>query len=107
MVNSIQQGVRENPVLVRKPISNDYEIEIVDYFEILSKDLRALYSLRNRFKKLDLYYKELIIEMEHALQLGNIEPTMNNLQERSSSKESSNDISSWNVDFSVLLGSDL
>ena len=107
IVNNIQQGLRENPVLVRKPISNAYEIEVVDYFEILSKDLRALYSLRNRFKKLDLYYKELIIEMEHALQLGNIESTMNNLQERSSFKESSDDISPWDVDFSVLLGSDL
>ena len=69
IVKSIERGQRENPVVVRMPFSKEFELESIDYYQILMKDLRALYLLASRFKKVDVFYSGLIREIEGILQM--------------------------------------
>ncbi|EFC40981.1 hypothetical protein NAEGRDRAFT_80888 [Naegleria gruberi] len=70
IVKSIEAGERQNPEVMMVPTVNYGEeprVGTVDYYEILAKDLRALNILSKRYKKVSLFHKTLMQEMEEII----------------------------------------
>jgi len=69
IVKCIERGERENPVLTTLPSRNGKApvLGLLDYYDVLSKDFRALNMMSCRFKKVNLFYRDLLNEMETVL----------------------------------------
>jgi len=70
IVRSIEKGERENPEVTMVPsitYGKESTLSTVDYYEILAKDLRALNILSKRYKKVALFHKAMMQEMEDII----------------------------------------
>ena len=70
IVKTIERGERENPVLAVSQSDHKQiapELTFLDYYDILAKDFRALTSLAARFKKVNLFHRDLLTEIEEVL----------------------------------------
>lgn len=68
IVKSIERGERKHFDAVNSPNNVNSTLESVDYYDVLSKDLRGLRMLGKRFKKVLLQNKKLLDEVEEILQ---------------------------------------
>ena len=69
IVKSIEKGERENIEPVQFPNeTNMFEVELIDYYDLLGKDLRAINILASRFKKVELFHLDLMREIEEIMQ---------------------------------------
>jgi len=68
IVKSIERGERENPVLVKTHGKDMFGVDVVDYYDVLGKDLRALQLLASRFKKVELFHSDLMKDIEELRQ---------------------------------------
>ncbi|KAG2385726.1 hypothetical protein C9374_003541 [Naegleria lovaniensis] len=78
IVKAIENGERQNPEIGMVPSVSGGEptLGTIDYYEILSKDLRALNILSKRYKKVSLFHKSLMNEMEDIIQRKHIMSAM-------------------------------
>ncbi|KAF0976685.1 hypothetical protein FDP41_003980 [Naegleria fowleri] len=78
IVKAIENGERQNPEIGMIPSITGGEptLGTIDYYEILSKDLRALNILAKRYKKVSLFHKSLMNEMEDIIQRKHIMSAM-------------------------------
>ena len=51
------------------PIKGKFELGLVDYHEVLKKDFRALQVLGARFKRVEVQHKDLMNEIDAAIQM--------------------------------------
>jgi len=67
IVNAIEKGERSHPSACCERNGDHFIPTIVDYYEILEKDLTALRLLSTRYKKVNLFHSSLINEITRVL----------------------------------------
>jgi len=70
IVKSIERGERVNPSSILLQTSDGLTIPLlIDYYDILQKDQRALQSLSKKYKKVELFHSSLLKELSNIVHI--------------------------------------